>query len=88
MYVIEQYICILDLHCSEVLNYIYMYIHLCHGNHIKRIEMERKNKQQQMNFNIKFYVNNLHVDISADLLSEIGRACLFVIITIHYPFLY
>ena len=29
-----------NLYCSEVLNYIYMYIHLCHGNHIKRIEFE------------------------------------------------
>ena len=29
-----------NLYCSEVLNYIYMYIHLSHGNHIKRIEFE------------------------------------------------
>ena len=29
-----------NLYWSEVLNYIYMYIHSCHGNHIKRIEFD------------------------------------------------
>ena len=37
-----------NLYCSELLNYIYMYIDLCHGNHINRIKRERK---YQTNYN-------------------------------------
>ena len=57
-----------NLYCSEVLNYIYMYIHLSHGNHIKRIEFEFIVVLCHM----QWYFSHIHVCDGTDVQADWG----------------